>query len=284
LEASERRQRELLLRQQELLEREHAARERAEALAREADKANRLKDDFLANLSHELRTPLNAILGWSQLISGGQIPADEVTQGIQAIARNARAQAQLVDDLLDMSRLLAGQLRLDVRRTELAPLVEAALQVVAPAAEAKNLRLQRELDPAVGAVLGDPARLQQVAWNLLQNAVKFTEAGGAVRVAARRVKGNVELTVSDTGIGIRPEFLPHVFDRFRQYDGSITRAYGGLGLGLSIVRHLSELHGGTVRAMSEGEGRGATFTLTLPVAPAADGPQPEPGQAVAKRE
>jgi CheY-like chemotaxis protein len=241
--------------------------------AREAaEESNRLKDEFLATLSHELRTPLTAILGWSHMLRSGQLDEKTFAMAVEVIERNARTQQQIVDDILDVSRVITGKLRLDPQPTDLREVVEAALDTVRPAADARNIRIEALYDPGVGPVIGDAGRLQQVVWNLLANAVKFTPAGGEARVrVGRGEEGNVRLTVSDTGIGIRPDFLPHVFDRFRQGDSSTTRAYGGVGLGLSIVRHLVELHGGAARAESEGEGRGSTFTIELPGVRAAEG-------------
>jgi signal transduction histidine kinase/CheY-like chemotaxis protein len=232
----------------------------------EAEAANRSKDEFLATLSHELRTPLNAILGWAQLLRTGALPADEATQGLETIERNAKAQAQLIDDLLDLSRIISGKLRVESRPVDLVAVVEGALDSVRPAADAKGIRVVPVLDAHAGPVAGDAGRLQQVAWNLLSNAVKFTPRGGRVDVWLCATASDAELTVSDDGAGIQPEFLPRVFDRLRQADGSSTRRHGGLGLGLAIVRHLVELHGGTVSASSAGEGRGATFTVRLPLA------------------
>jgi PAS domain S-box-containing protein len=260
-----------------LLEAEQDARERAEGLARQAEAsareaaaANRSKDEFLATLSHELRTPLNAILGWAQLLRAGGMSEEEVAQGVETIERNARAQGQLVEDLLDLSRIISGKLRLEVVAVDLPAVIAAALDAARPAADAKGIRVESQVDGDVGAIRGDPNRLQQVAWNLLSNAIKFTPAGGEVRVRLGAAPdGQAELAVSDTGQGIRPELLPYVFDRLRQGDATLTRKHGGLGLGLSIVRHLVELHGGTVAAASEGEGRGATFTVRLPSATAA---------------
>jgi PAS domain S-box-containing protein len=258
---------------EQLLEAERAARTHAERM-------NLLKDEFLATLSHELRTPLNAILGWAQVLSMDEPPNDDFRQGLEAIERNARTQTQLIADLLDMSRIVAGKIRLDVQWTELASVVEAAVESVRPSAEAKGIGLRKILDPAAGPVAGDPTRLQQVVWNLLSNAIKFTPKGGKVDVLLQRVNSHLEITIHDTGIGIKPEFLPNVFERFRQGDASTTRSYGGLGLGLSIVKSLVELHGGTVRAKSEGEGCGATFTVALPLAPLRDGGMREhPGTA-----
>jgi PAS domain S-box-containing protein len=237
----------------------------AERAREQAVAANRAKDEFLATVSHELRTPLNAILGWAQLLQTDGASPDRRTRGLETIVRNARLQSQLIDDLLDVSRIISGKMRLDVRPTDLVPVIDAALEAVRPAADAKQIALRRVLDPLAGPVVGDPARLQQVVWNLLANAVKFTPKGGAAEVRLERVNSHVEIIVADNGAGISPAFLPHVFDRFRQLDGSTTRQHGGLGLGLAIVRHLVELHGGTVRAKSPGEGRGSTFVVMLPV-------------------
>lgn len=242
-----------------LLEHERSARE-------EAERASRLKDEFLATVSHELRTPLNAILGWAQYLNRDEVAADEVRQGLDTIVRNSRLQAQLIEDLLDMSRIISGKLRLDVQHVDLSAVIEAALETVTPAAAAKSIRVERVLDPRAGPVRGDSARLQQVVWNLLSNAIKFTPKGGKVQVILARVNSHVEIRVADTGQGIGAEFLPYVFERFRQADGSTTRRHGGLGLGLSIVKSLVELHGGTVGCASEGEGHGATFTVSLPLA------------------
>jgi signal transduction histidine kinase/ActR/RegA family two-component response regulator len=240
----------------------------AERAARvESQRVSLLKDEFLANVSHELRTPLNAILGWAQVLATGDASADEVRQGLETIARNARAQTQLIDDLLDMSRIISGKVRLDVQETDLTAVVQQALNTVQPSAQAKGVRLSLVIDPTVGQVTGDPNRLQQVASNLLSNAVKFTPRGGSVDVGIQRVDSQVELTISDSGVGIKPEFLPHVFERFRQGDSSPTRVHTGLGLGLSIVKHLVELHGGSVRVHSEGDNHGATFAVQLPLAP-----------------
>lgn len=258
----------------------------------EAERASRMKDEFLATLSHELRTPLNAILGWSQLLRTANLSPADVSQGLDTIARSARAQAQLIDDLLDMSRIISGRLRLDVQRVQLADVVEEAINSVLPAADAKQIRLLRMLDPKAGPINGDPARLQQVVWNLLTNAVKFTPKGGRIQVFLQRVNSHVEITVTDSGQGIAAEAMPHLFERFWQADASSTRHHGGLGLGLAIVRHLTELHGGTVRASSPGPGQGSTFTIELPVAaihdllahpdgahPTAEPPPPPPDTA-----
>ncbi len=260
---------------EQLLVRERAARDQAEHLSA-------MKDEFLATLSHELRTPLNAILGWAGMLQRGVRDEATLRRGLDTIERNARAQGQLIDDLLDMSRIVAGTLRLDVQRVDLAKVIEAALGTVQPAIAAKHITLRTELAAEASAmcvdVLGDPGRLQQVLWNLLSNAVKFTPGGGTVQVALARDGGDALVRVSDSGIGIAPEFLPHVFDRFRQQDASITRRHGGLGLGLAIVRQLVELHGGTIEADSAGENAGTTFTLRLPLAAPASGAQPEAGE------
>ena len=234
-------------------------------LYHEAQEVNRLKDEFLATLSHELRTPLTAVLGWTRLLGTGQL--DEVThrRALETIERNAQSQVQLIDDILDVSRIIRGKLRLNVRAVELASVIEAAVDSVRPAAEAKGIRLQVVLDPRAGPVSGDPDRLQQVVWNLLSNAIKFTLKEGRVQVLLTRVNSHLELTVRDTGQGTEKKFLPYVFDRFRQADPSTTRRHGGLGLGLAIVRHLVELHGGTVTAESEGAGQGTTFKVSLPL-------------------
>jgi CheY-like chemotaxis protein len=241
-----------------LFERERAARA-------EAERASHMKDEFLATLSHELRTPLNAILGYSQLLRAGAIGEGELAEVVEVIERNARTQTQIIEDLLDLSRIVSGKMRLDVQRVDLADVVGAAVDTVKPAAELKGVRLTSVLDPLVGPMKGDPARLQQVVWNLLSNAIKFTPKGGQVQVALERVNSHVEIVVSDTGEGIKPDFLPHVFDRFRQAESSAGRRYGGMGIGLSIVKELVELHGGNVRAKSPGPGRGATFIVSLPL-------------------
>jgi signal transduction histidine kinase/CheY-like chemotaxis protein len=250
-------------------EREQAKRaaEENERLYRDAQEASRLKDEFLATVSHELRTPLTAILGWAHMLRTGQFDRQNVPGVYETIERNARAQAQLIDDLLDVSRIITGKLRIDIRTVAPDSFVESAIEAVRPGADSKGVRVQKIIDTGLTAISGDPVRLQQVVWNLLSNAVKFTPRGGLVQVRLERVNSHVEITVSDTGQGISPEFLPHVFDRFRQADQRITRQHGGLGLGLAIVRHLVELHGGTVRADSEGVGRGSSFTVMLPVAP-----------------
>jgi signal transduction histidine kinase/ActR/RegA family two-component response regulator len=252
-------------------ERDAAERERArllrsaQAARADAEAANRAKDEFLAVLSHELRTPLNAVYGWARMLRDVARDPATVRRGLDVIERNASAQVRLVDDLLDVSRIVTGQMRLDVRPVDLPAVVNAALDSVRPAAQAKSIRLDTDQDTDTGPVVGDPDRLQQVVWNLAVNAVKFTPAGGRVRVALRGRDDAVEIEVSDTGRGIGPDVLPYVFDRFRQADSTTTRAHGGLGLGLALTRHLVELHGGTVRAASPGEGQGATFTVTLPL-------------------
>jgi PAS domain S-box-containing protein len=237
----------------------------SEKLARsEAERANRLKDEFLATISHELRNPLNAIMGWAHMLRLGKLTEPVAERAVETIYRNAKSQAQLVSDLLDVSRIISGKLRLDVRSVDLIFIINAAIDSIRPAAEAKGIRLQTMLDPAAGPISGDADRLQQIVWNLLTNAVKFTSKGGRIQVKVQRINSHVEIAVSDSGVGIRKEFLPYVFDRFRQADASITRTHGGLGLGLSIVRQLVDLHGGSVRVQSEGEGKGTTFTITLP--------------------
>jgi len=238
---------------------------------RKLDEANRAKDEFLATLSHELRTPLNAILGWVRLLRSGTLDAAGASRGPEVIERNTRLLAQLIEDLLDVSRIVTGKLRLEARSVDLVSVIVAAMEAVQTAAEAKGIRLETSLDAALGPVSADPNRLQQVVWNLLTNAIKFTATGGRVDIRLERAGSTARITVSDTGQGIRPELLPFVFDRFRQGETSIGRRYGGLGLGLAIVRHIVELHGGVVRAESAGESRGATFTVDLPVAPTLSG-------------
>ena len=227
--------------------------------------ANRAKDEFLATLSHELRTPLNAILGWSQMLTTRQVDADTTARGLEAIVRNAQAQVQLVTDILDVSRIVSGQLRLDIRPVDLVAVVYSALDAIRPAADAKKVTLRTSITATSTTLPGDPDRLQQVVWNLLSNAVKFTPAGGQVEVTLTRTGSQFDVTVSDNGVGIERQFLPHVFERFVQADTSTRRQHGGLGLGLSIVRHLVEVHGGTVEAASPGAGQGATFAVHLPI-------------------
>jgi signal transduction histidine kinase/ActR/RegA family two-component response regulator len=238
--------------------------ERQQTLRGQAEEANRIKDEFLATVSHELRTPLNAILGWATLMRQGRMDANTAARAIEAIERNAKAQAQLIEDLLDVSRMISGNLRLNLQRTNLVSVIKAAVDVVHPAADAKNIQLELELE-AVEDLEADAHRLQQVVWNLLSNALKFTDAGGTVRIKLERVRSQARIEVSDTGEGIDPKFLPHLFEPFRQADGSSTKRHGGLGLGLAIAHRLVEMHGGTIAAKSEGAGRGATFTLGLPM-------------------
>jgi PAS domain S-box-containing protein len=231
----------------------------------EAQTANRMKDEFLAVLSHELRTPLNAIVGYARLLRGNILSGDKATRGLETLERNATLLTQIVEDILDVSRIVAGKIRLDVQPVELPLIIDNAVATVQPAADARNVRLQIIVDPRVGPVSGDPSRLQQVVWNLLTNAVKFTPKHGRVQVRLERVNSHIEIVVSDTGIGIPPDFLPYVFERFRQAESGTTRKTGGLGLGLAIVRHIVEMHGGTVDAASAGEGQGATFRVRLPL-------------------
>ena len=241
------------------------ALEREQAARTEAEQANRAKDEFLAMLSHELRTPLNAVYGWARMLRQGRLDTGTAARALEVIERNASAQVQLIEDLLDISRVITGKMRLDVRPVDLPSVVAGAVDSVRPAAEARGIKLGTQLDPAAGPVSGDPERLQQIIWNLLSNAVKFTPRGGRVDIDVAPTDGHVEIVVRDTGQGIAADVLPYVFDRFRQGDSSSTRAHGGLGLGLALVRHLTELHGGTVTAASEGVGRGATFVVRLPI-------------------
>jgi signal transduction histidine kinase len=231
----------------------------------ESERMGRMKDEFLSNLSHEIRTPLNAIIGWSELLVPGETSKEEMIHGLEVITRNARAQARLIDDLLDMSRVVSGKLRLDVRPVNLPALIGAAIDTVNPAAVAKSMSLTKVIDPIACPVTGDSDRLHQVIWNLLVNAIKFTPTGGSIVVALKRVNSCAELSVSDNGKGISADFLPWVFDRFRQADSSLEKGYSGLGLGLSIVKSLVELHGGSVRVNSDGEGKGTTFIVSLPI-------------------
>jgi CheY-like chemotaxis protein/nitrogen-specific signal transduction histidine kinase len=256
-------------RRERMLQTERAARA-------EAERVGRLKDEFLATISHELRTPLNAILGWSQLLRRRPMGAPETQSAIEVIDRNARAQAQLIDDLLDMSRFVSGSIRVEMRHVDLAPIVATAVESVQPSADAKRIHLTQTLQTDHAMVFGDAARLQQVVWNLLSNALKFTPPEGRVDVRLERAGGRIDLTVSDTGSGIRPEFLPHIFDPFRQQDASTTRRHGGVGLGLSIVKQLVEIHGGDVRATSAGESQGSTFVVSLPVPHTWQAAPPEP--------
>ncbi|HEU4623506.1 MAG TPA: response regulator [Steroidobacteraceae bacterium] len=256
----------------DISDRKHAALEREAAFAREhaartqAEEATRLKDEFLANLSHELRTPMNAIIGWSHLLRSGRLEESQRQRALESIDRGARSQAKLIEDLLDVSRIVSGKLSLNMQPVDLASVIDAALEIQRPAAQAKGLKLERGAAPAEFTVMGDASRLQQVFLNILANAVKFTPAGGQVHVELTAKGGETEVAISDTGEGISAEFLPYVFDRFRQADGTSTRTHMGLGLGLAIVRHVVELHGGTVRVASPGIGKGATFTVTLPAA------------------
>jgi signal transduction histidine kinase len=241
------------------------ALEREQAARASAEDASRSKDQFLAMVSHELRTPLNAIVGWADMLRAGMLEAADRDRACQSIYTNSKRQAQLIDELLDVARITSGKLRLDRRAVDLAQAVRHAAEVVQAAADAKGVRITIGADASFGAIYGDPGRLQQIAWNLLSNAVKFTPEGGSVHVRVRRVNSAAEVSVSDNGIGVPAEFLPWIFEPFRQADASTTRRYGGLGLGLSIVKHLVEAHGGSIRADSAGEGRGATFTVRLPI-------------------
>lgn len=255
----------------DITERKHMEEERAQLLVREQlarqeiERASRLKDEFLATLSHELRTPLNAIVGYSRMLRSGMVETGKQPRALETIDRSATALTQIVEDVLNVSRIISGKLRLNIQPVDLPTLVQEAVETVRPAADAKHVRVEVSLDPEAAPVSGDADRLQQVVWNLLSNAVKFTPPGGQIRVRVDRANGHMEVVVSDTGIGIKPEFLPHVFERFRQADSGMARQHGGLGLGLAIARHLVELHGGTIRAASAGEGQGATFYLRLPV-------------------
>ena len=251
--------------------RKSAEEERAALLVRErdarrhAEEADRLKDEFLATLSHELRTPLTSILGWASMIRNGEVAGHNAARAIETIERNARSQARLIDDLLDVSRIITGNLRLDLHPLNLAPIVDAALDGLRPTADVKGILLQTRFEPRECLIKGDPNRLRQVIWNLLSNAIKFTQRGGIVKIDLTCLE-SARLIVSDTGEGISAEFLPYVFDRFRQAEASISRKQGGLGLGLAVVRHLVELHGGTISAESEGLGKGSAFTVELPLA------------------
>ncbi|HEY9874060.1 MAG TPA: PAS domain S-box protein [Candidatus Obscuribacterales bacterium] len=240
---------------------EEALQQRAEELA----KANMMKDEFLAVVSHELRSPLTAMLGWVQTLRNCSLDAATTARALEIIERNAKAQTQLIDNLLDVSRMITGKLRLNIRSIELASIIQEVVETVRPAADAKGIKLQYLLDPAAGSILGDSERLHQVIWNLLSNAIKFTPEGGYVQIELKRLNSHVEIIVSDTGIGLSAEFLPFIFERFRQADATTTRSYSGMGLGLAIVRHLVELHGGTVQVASPGQGLGTTFTVKLPV-------------------
>ena len=258
LRLSEARLRQVVMEREHLLQSERYARSEAERLSH-------MKDEFLATLSHELRTPLNAIQGWATLLRQRDVAAEDRARGLEAIERNVRAQAQIVSDLLDMSRIISGKIHLEVQLISLQEVIHNAVDAVHASADAKKLRVSTLLDSRVGFVRGDPSRLQQILWNLLTNAVKFTPAGGRIQVVLERVNSHVEIVVEDTGIGISADFLPLVFERFRQADAATTRRHGGLGIGLSIVKTLVELHGGSVRVKSAGENQGATFVIALPV-------------------
>jgi PAS domain S-box-containing protein len=241
-----------------LLESERSARA-------EAERMSRIKDEFLATLSHELRTPLHAIQGWSELLQHPRAKPEDLKRGLEAISRNVRIQTQIVNDLLDMSRVVSGQVMLEVQAASLQDILGHAIDAIRASADNKDIRIQTLIDSTIGPVRADPTRLQQVIWNLLSNAVKFTPKGGSIKVVLERVDSHVEITVEDTGIGIEPDFLPFVFDRFRQADSGISRRHGGLGIGLSIVKSLVELHGGSVRAKSAGKNKGSTFSVALPL-------------------
>ena len=271
--------------QLEIAERKQAEEQRAEMLVREqaaradAEQANRTKDEFLATLSHELRTPLTAILGWSHLVRTGKLDPAQLARALETIERNARSQSQLIDDLLDVSRIITGKLQIEPRPVDVCSIIEAAIEAVTPSFESKDIKIETVLEPAACLVLGDANRIQQVFWNLLSNAVKFTPEAGTVRVEVKRMPTVVRVSVSDSGIGIKPEFLPFIFDRFRQADGSTTRVHGGLGLGLSIVKHLVQMHGGNVQVESQGENKGAVFAVDFPLAAASSTPVSENGSS-----
>ena len=259
-------------------EREKLLKE-AQTAHKQAEIANRMKDEFLATVSHELRTPLNAILGWTQMIKNGIVGYEQIPKAIETIERNSRSQAQLVEDLLDVTRIVSGKLRLNVKPVELSSIVETAIDTVRPAAEARGVEIEKRFDEHPALVSGDAERLQQIVWNLLSNAIKFTPKGGRVTVRLERAEDAAQITVTDTGKGIEPEFLPYVFERFRQADGTTTRKQGGLGLGLAIVKHLVELHGGEISAESEGVGKGALFNVRLPLRALAEAAPDENGAA-----
>jgi signal transduction histidine kinase/ActR/RegA family two-component response regulator len=256
----------------DISERRKAEREREDLLTREqiarsdAEAASRLKDEFLATVSHELRTPLSAILGWSAMLNKGTVKPEAVSNALMIIERNARAQAGIISDILDVSRIINGQLKIRAVALELSPIILSVIETLKLAADAKSISISLDMDPEAGVVAGDPDRLRQVIWNLVSNAIKFTPKHGKVSIELKRVESQIELRVTDSGIGIKEKFLPFVFGRFRQADSTTTRLHGGLGLGLAIVRHLIELHGGTVEVASAGEGRGASFAISLPVA------------------
>ncbi|MBV9126742.1 MAG: response regulator [Verrucomicrobia bacterium] len=263
------------IRERELAQQKISALLQLEQRARaEVEEANRSKDEFLATLSHELRTPLNAILGWAEIMRTGDPTPQEIREGIEIIERNARAQARLVEDVLEVSRIICGKLRLNPQPLDLVNVLDAALASARPTAQIKHLNLVREVEPATAPVQGDLDRLQQVISNMLSNAIKFTPTRGLVRVSLKRRERDFQIEVADTGIGIRADFLPYVFDRFRQSDSSSTRTHGGLGLGLSIARHLVEMHGGTISVASDGDGCGTTFVVTLPALTERHGERP----------
>jgi PAS domain S-box-containing protein len=257
----------------DITERKKAEQERLDALSeaskarQEAEVSNRIKDDFLATISHELRTPLTAMLGWVRMLRTGKLDANAQQRALEVIDRNVRSQAQLIEDLLDISRITAGKLRLDVRPVQPAAVIAAAVESLRFAAEARQIGVQTVLDSNAGPIAGDFERLQQVVWNLLSNAIKFTPKGGRVEVVLERVNSHIEIRVIDTGRGLNPEFLPYIFNRFTQSEAVTTRSHGGLGMGLAIAKAIMELHGGTISAASEGEGKGATFCLSLPLMP-----------------
>jgi signal transduction histidine kinase/ActR/RegA family two-component response regulator len=268
----------------DITERKRAEQERADlireqAARQQAEIASRAKDEFLATLSHELRTPLNAIFGWTRLLTSRDLSEDMCKQAIETIDRNARLQARLIDDMLDVSRIVSGKLRLETQPVDLPGVIHAAVDTLRSAADAKNIRVDVVLAHGAGLVLGDPVRLQQIVWNLLSNAIKFSPKGRHVQVELQRVNSHYEITVSDTGPGIDEAFLPHVFDPFRQADSTTTRKHGGLGLGLAIVRHLVELHGGMVEAANRADGKGAVFTIALPVMAVRRSKEPRDGQS-----
>ena len=250
--------------------------ERAQTMTEEAEQANRLKDEFLGTISHELRTPLNAILGYARMLRDGTVKRDRETRAVEIIERNATALARIVEDVLDVSRIISGKTRLNVQRVELAEVVNEAVATVRPTADAKGVRVLTVVEPRHPIVSGDFDRLQQVVWNLLSNAMKFTPSGGRVHVWLERTNSHVEIIVRDTGRGIRADFLPHIFERFRQADSRLSREYGGLGLGLAISRHIVELHGGTIHATSDGEGKGAMLRVRLPLTTVQTEPTGEP--------
>jgi hypothetical protein len=270
-------------REHEVLRQAETARREAEQARQEAEAASRAKDDFLATISHELRTPLTSIVGWTRMLASGQVEPERRQKVFEIIDRNARAQAQLIEDLLDVSRIISGKLRVDFKIVDLPTIAASAVEALRPSAEAKSIRIGLSVGSGVGPILGAPDRLQQVVWNLLSNAIKFTPPNGSVQIELRRVKSQVEIRVSDTGVGISPAFLPRVFDRFSQSDSTLTRSRGGLGLGLAIVKAIVEFHGGVVSASSPGEGKGAVFTVSLPIRTVPDDSR-RPSAEEAKRE